>query len=216
MVINKGRTKRLALLSEKERQLIDDYDKRKELGPKDRAKISRGRITLLKELDERLDALIPDLEYIVYDKALRPLLLQKLDGLEISLGLLTKELEIIKPLTVEDKSIYIQGYHIWRIKTTDKDRRTCYWLSTNESPEITQMDYTKPEYAMRGIKGKWVNNNKVVDVRKIIKKALELELMKSKSVRDTFPSGLIPHSEENAITIYEIKERVSNFEKKSS
>lgn len=212
MVSNKGRSERLALLSEKERQLLDDYERKDKLGAGERAKISRGLIELVKKLDIRLDALFPDLEYIVYNQALRPLIPRKLDGLQLSVELLTREMENMKATTVQNKSTYVQGYYSWKIYSVEKEGRKCYWLSTTEPPEITVMDYTKPEFAMRGIKGRWSNNNQIIDVRKILKKALELELQKPNSVKNIKHHEVIPHSEKDAISIGQIKDRIDKLE----
>lgn len=265
-----GRSQRLGILSEKERELIERANKREELlrerqtlqdkpevtkqeQKRVRAingeleEISRRLSVLVKKLDKRLDSLYIDLKLVLESDSLKSLRIvrsSKVKYLRPVVGLedITDNWARLHEPIYEDTDgrVSIPDYSRWKAKIVHGNPRK-YWLDINQEPEVTIEDVTKPEYAMRGIKGTW---NKIelaryviaskekefatkevtrkIDVREILKKALEIEMDWSSLKEDSSPDplgrekfhGVLPRSKELAIDIQEISKRIELFNKK--
>jgi hypothetical protein len=170
----------VALLSDKERRLLEMAEDRKNLvRERERilskptltaeerkrirninsqlATISRRLAALVKTLDRRLSSLPEDLRIILNAKSLRSLV-----------AIRRQYFDYITPLWQEiHKPVAGFNYSSWQIKQVRSAKRSVrepsretrkkiirYWLDMNIEPEPTIEDVFKPTYAIRGIKSK--------------------------------------------------------------
>lgn len=224
---------RIGLLSNTERQLVEDYKNLKKLrNQHDRLKsnspshpkikelskrikaISSGYSALPGKLKDRIESVNDDLRIILNnEKLVRDL---KLFGLSSFIGI-TVKLKQLKAPTFQEVSedADLSGYSTWRVFVEKEDRKRKYWLSTTEEKKSTARDTDTPYYPIRGIKGiyptklivekngKEIEVQKIINVKKILYEALDL--MKR------FPESKII---DKPRTIKDIWIRIEKFKKK--
>ena len=229
-----GRKKaRIGLLSEAERQLVEDYKNLKKLrNQRNRLKeksplhpkikeltkkinsVSKGYSALSGKIKDRIESVHDDLRIILNnEKLVRDL---KLFGLSSFIGI-TVKLERLKAPTYEEISEHAElpDYSTWRVHVKKEDGKRKYWLSTTEEKKRTARDTDTAYYPIRGIKGiypiklmiekngKQIEVQKIINVKEILYEALDL--MKR------FPESNII---DKPRTIREISDRIEKYKKK--
>jgi len=226
---------RNGLLSETERQLVEDYKNLKKLrNQRDKLKEKSPRHPKIRELTQkintvakrysalsvkikgRIESVHDDLRIILNNEKLVSDL--KLFGLTSFIGI-TAKLERLKAPTFEEISEYAEqdvDYSTWRVHWKKVDGKRKYWLTTREEKKPTTRDTDTAYYPILGIKGIYPiklmieKNKKLVEVQKIInvKEVLyeALDLMKR------FPESHI--LDKKPRTIRKILDRIEKFKKK--
>jgi len=225
---------RIGLLSETDRQLVEDYKNLKKFrNQRDRLKEKSPRHPKIKELTQRINTVSKRYSYLsgkikdriesVHDdlriilnneKLVRDL---KLFGLSSFIGI-TVKLERLKAPTYEEISENAElfpDYSTWTVHEKKEDGKRKYWLSTNEEKKLTTRDTDTAYYPIRGIKGIYPTklliekNGKDVEVQKIIN--VKQVLYEALDLMKRFPESNII---DKPRTIKEIWYRIEKYKKK--
>ncbi|MDE1841795.1 MAG: hypothetical protein KGI09_07930, partial [Thaumarchaeota archaeon] len=121
----------------------------------------------------------------------------------------------------------IPNYSRWKVKyeTDPKYGTKHYWLDTEIEPVPTIEDIFNPEYSIKGIKGTWNNKIKVsdkkgkvriktekIDIREILKTALNLEKRFQNRIRSENLPQIFPRTRDKAIKWKEMLDKIDHFE----
>ena len=257
-MVNKAtRTRRLALLSEWEREVIGKKDSEKQLiqertrisASGNLAKVQKNRIAeitkelaatsshfseLVKELEPRLEALRDDLRIILSSRTLfeiartfwseklffnRPLELMWADYMKYGIYPALHELNKPQIITLDQKELddpFFRNYLTWKVNFFSKNGTRYYWLDTNQKKEITTKNWHLPDYAIRGIKGVWKKEGRKIDVRDILKKALELEKSNQTLISEGKLPAIFPREREDAVILGVIEYRMRKLSEKKT
>jgi hypothetical protein len=196
------KTERPGILSLHERELIQRIDKIRSGEIKNKGRAPSRLAELLPDFDKRLSALTKDLELFVESRALRPFL--KYRRKQFSL-VLTQNQQLQKLLMDDD-------YSTWRVRyaTREGEKWRRYWLYVSEenAPNgLTLENIYDPEYALKGIEGYSVNtDDDRFNVRDLLKFVVKHDMNQKKQ------KFILPRSEDNAITIYHIIQKMRALE----
>lgn len=173
-----GRSKRIALLSKKERHLLEKAksrnnllreresllikgttaaDKKIQQINKELAVMSRRLSVLNRALDARLSHLEVDLKMILEAESLRPLIMnrsQRIDDITLLWHKIHAPMVGFNYKTWQVKQVLKPAKSASEPSKETKRKVMCYWLDTKAALDSTIEDFTKPEYTLRGIKSK--------------------------------------------------------------
>jgi hypothetical protein len=238
------RTERLALLSKAEKNLIAQAKDRSKL-QQEKEELLKGAVTpastkrlqevnkelyqlstklgtLVRRLDERLDALFEDLNLILKEESLKPLMAIQAEKFH--------EIDATwNPFTTMPVGNSYAGWKVReitsRIESTNSEiesmkRKSYYWLDIAK-PEPTVDNIFEPEYSIKGIKSKeWtkvISENgtehyESINVRDILIKAVRIEREKYDVIQTHPDLQILPKNIDSSRDIYEIIEAIKNFE----
>ncbi len=217
-------------LKSKEALSKEDRKKIKEIN-NELYEISTRLIELVKNLDKRINALGDDLRVILKSGSLAPFVRTRskvffsippiYDGHIDSYSVITAFSELNAPIFLEyDGTEAIPDYSKWRVEViTEKERK--YWLNINLESKLTIENIFQPDYSIKGIKGTWKRikdksrkkTKEVINVRDLLKNALELEKKFQTKIANKELPLILPKSKKTAENIDQIIKNIENFEK---
>jgi len=191
--------------------------------------ISTRLTELVKNLDKRINALGEDLRTILKSAPLAPFVRTRAriffnippihEGKIDSYSAITAFSELNAPIFRDyDGTEAIPDYSTWKVeKVKERDRK--YWLNTNVESKLTIENIFQPEYSIKGIKGAWRRTKKesgkkikeVVNVRDVLKVALDLEKRFQSKIKSKDLPSILPKTKDKAISIDQIIENITNF-----
>ena len=226
--------KKDALIKERERlrskkEKLDKDVKRISEINKELNDISTRLTELVKNLDKRINALGENLRNILKSAPLAPFVRTRAriffnippiyEGKIDSYSAITAFTELNAPIFRDyDGTEAIPDYSTWKVEWV-KERDRKYWLNTNVESKLTIENIFQPEYSIKGIKGAWRRTKKesgkkikeIVNVRDILKEALDVEKRFQNRIKSKELPLILPKTKDKAESIDQILKNITNF-----